>query len=93
MSIIDVLIYAIDWILQNALLPILPSGSGDFDLVKLQTNLDSFKDVLVGTFSGFGAFFPMNLFLLLIFVVLWSEFGLFLFHIVMKVLKWAHLIG
>jgi hypothetical protein len=93
MTLIDAIINIVDWILQNAILPLLPDSNADFGLVALQQNIDSFRSLMIGGFSGFGSFFPMAFFLLVVSICLWSEFGLWVFHMSLKFLKWAHIIG
>jgi hypothetical protein len=93
MSVIDIIIYAADYLFQNAILPYLPDTSGDLTLTTFQTYLDGFKTLVTQGYSGLGFIAPMGLVLLLIKIVIAAEITLFGFTLLMKGLKWAHIIG
>ena len=93
MSILDALIYAADFIFQHTILLLLPNGNGDFSAADLQVQLDSFKNLVIKSFSGLGFCTPMSLILLVAFIIISAELSLFVYSIVVKALKWAHIIG
>lgn len=87
MSIIDILIYTLDWIFQNTLLSLLPSSFSIYPIETLQTSLLSLQALIITSLSGFGFIAPVGLALLLALVVLSAEFSLFGFHIVLFIVK------
>jgi hypothetical protein len=93
MSILDVLIYIADFLFQHVVLALLPSGNGAFSPADLQIQLDSFKGLVIQSFSGLGFCVPMALILLFTVIILSAEFSLFGYSIIVKALKWAHIIG
>lgn len=93
MSIIDIIIYAADYLFQNLVLPWLPSTSGDLTLTTFQTYLDGFKNLVIQGYSGLGFIAPMAFIFLLFKIVIGAELTLFGFVLIMKGLKWAHIIG
>lgn len=87
MSIVDIIIYTIDWIFQHTILAILPSSVGGMSLADLQTYLDSTASTMISALSGFGFIAPVSLALLLVVIIFTAEFTLFLFHILMALVR------
>jgi hypothetical protein len=76
MSAGDIVITIVIWLYKSAV-SILPTEIGFFPLATLTDYLDSFKTNLVYAFSGVAKFFPMDLLLIIISVIIAGEFILF----------------
>jgi hypothetical protein len=87
MSIIDILIYTIDFIFQNTILAILPTSAAGLSLDQLQTNLTALQSTVIASLSGYGFVAPMSFILALAVIVVAAEFSLFTFHIAMFIVK------
>ena len=71
----------------------LPDSSTDLSLATFEGYLDGFKNLVIQGWSGLGFIAPMAFILLLIKIVIAAELTLFGFAILMKGLRWAHIIG
>jgi len=87
MSIVDIVIYTIDWIFQNTLLKILPTNAVGLSYDTLLNYLSGFQSTITSAFSGFGFIAPVGLIFSLVVVVLTAEFTLFGFHIFLYIVK------
>ena len=87
MSILDIIIYTIDFIFQNTILAILPADVAGLSLAQFQATLGGLQDTIITAFSGFGFIAPMALILSLALIVITAEFSLFLFHIALYIVK------
>jgi len=86
MSIADILIYTIDWIVQNTLLQILPTNAVGLGYDTLLDYL-SFEATITGALSGLGFIAPVALIFVLVSIVITAEFALFGFHIVLFIVR------
>lgn len=76
MSAGDILITIVIWIYRNTL-ELLPTEIDFFDYATYVSYLDGFKANLVYAFSGVAKFFPMDLLLIIISVIIIGELILF----------------
>ena len=83
MSIADILIRTIDWIVQNTLLMILPTNAVGLGYDDLLNYLSGLEDTIIAALSGFGFIAPLSLILILATIVITAEFSLFAFHIIL----------
>jgi len=87
MSILDIVIYTIDFIFQNTILKILPSSVPGLSINDLQAALAGVETTMTSVLSGFGFIAPVGLLLALVLVVMSAEVSLFLFHVAMTIVK------
>ena len=87
MSIIDILIYTIDFIFQHTILAILPTSAAGLTMDQLQANLAGIQSTVTTMLSGYGFIAPMALILSLVMIAIAAEFALFTFHIAMFIVK------
>lgn len=87
MSIADILIYTIDWIVQNTLLQILPTNAVGLGYDTLLDYLSSFEATITGALSGLGFIAPVALIFVLVSIVITAEFALFGFHILLFIVR------
>jgi hypothetical protein len=79
MSVADILIDIVNFLIQKAMLPLLPSDIPFYGLDVFTATLNTFKNNLIDAFSGFGFIFPMSMVLSFVLIVLFAELALFLF--------------
>jgi len=82
MNIIDILIQLVTYLMQNFLLPILPTEMSFYTLADLQADLGAVEAVVIGTFGGWGVLFPILTAILLLTCVAFAEIYLLGFKIV-----------
>lgn len=82
MNIIDILIQLVTYLMQNFLLPILPTEMSFYTLSDLNTNLAAVEAVVIGTFGGWGVLFPILTAIILFVCVDFAELYLLGFRIV-----------
>jgi hypothetical protein len=87
MSIIDILIYTIDFIFQHTILAILPNSAPGLTMDQLHATLTALQGTVTTMLSGFGFIAPVSFILSLVLIVIASEFALFSFHIAMFIVK------
>jgi hypothetical protein len=77
MSIADTLITGVIWILQNTILKILPTEFSFLSFNDFTNNLNALKPDLVNSLSGVNQILPVNLLLIIIFIIITGEVLLF----------------
>ena len=87
MSIVDIIIYTIDWIFQNTLLLVLPTNAAGVSYEEFIGYLDGVGSAIGSSFSGLGFIFPMELIFALVVIAIVAEFTLFGFHIILFVVR------
>jgi len=87
MSIVDVIIYTIDWIFQNTLLRALPTNAAGISYAEFIGYLDGVGSAIGSALSGLGFIFPMELIFALVVIAIVAEFTLFGFHIILFVVR------
>jgi hypothetical protein len=87
MSIIDIIIYTLDFIFQHTILAILPSSVAGLTIDQLQANLTAVQTTIISALSGFGFIAPVALILEIAIIIITAELTLFTFHIVIFVVK------
>jgi hypothetical protein len=81
MTIADLLIDVINFIVQHILLPILPTNIPFYSVNTFAATLATFQENIIQALSGFGFMFPSLLVLTLVLIVILAESALFLFKI------------
>lgn len=79
MSVGDLTIDVVIFLIQKLLLPILPSSIPFFSYETFLAYTESVKKIMIYAFSGVGILFPIDLILLLILVVIFAESFLMIF--------------
>jgi hypothetical protein len=87
MSIVDIIIYFIDWIFQSTLLAVLPTNALGLSYDEFIGYLDGVGSAIGSSFSGLGFIFPMELIFALVVIAIVAEFTLFGFHIILFVVR------
>lgn len=77
MSVADTLITGIIWVLQNTILKILPSEFEFLPFNNLVNSLNSIKPDLINALSGVNKILPVDLLLIIIFIIITGEILLF----------------
>ena len=80
MTIIDILMTAINFLIQHLLLPLLTFQIPFFGVDVLTNWLNFISAILKMSFSGIGFFFPILLVLALLSIVVFAELALFSFR-------------
>ena len=83
MSIVDIIIYFIDWIFQSTLLAVLPTNALGLSYDEFIGYLDGVGSAIGSSLSGLGFIFPMELIFALVVIAIVAEFSLFAFHIIL----------
>lgn len=79
MSVADILITIVIYLIETLLLPILPVSVGAFTISEFSSGLLAIKSNLIYGLSGIGFFMPVSLILNLVLLILFAEFSLMLF--------------
>jgi L-serine deaminase len=87
MSIVDVIIYTIDWIFQNTLLRALPTNAAGISYAEFIGYLDGVGSAIGSALSGLGFIFPVELIFSLAVIAIVAEFTLFGFHIILFIVR------
>lgn len=87
MSIVDIIIYTIDWIFQNTLLRALPTNAAGISYAEFIGYLDGVGSAIGSALSGLGFIFPVELIFALVVIAIVAEFTLFGFHIILFVVR------
>lgn len=79
MSVGDLLIEIVIFLIQRLLLPVLPSSIGFVPIETFTATLDGLKENFIYSLSGLDFFIPTGLLLGLILLIIFAEVSLFLF--------------
>ena len=83
MSIVDIIIYTIDWIFQNTLLAILPTNAPGLSYDDFVGYMAGVSDGVIDALSGLGFILPLEMIFVLVLIAITAEFSLFAFHIIL----------
>jgi len=83
MSIVDIIIYFIDWIFQSTLLAVLPTNALGLSYDEFISYLGGVGSAIGSALSGLGFIFPVELIFALVVIAIVAEFTLFGFHIIL----------